>query len=278
MTVKKIIQQASNRLNQAGFSRPNLEAEIILGFVLKKSREFLLARPEKEITPALAKKFRQLVSRRLAGEPFAYLTGQKEFFGLKFQVNEKVLIPRPETEQLAEELLNRLNQSGPAEPTIVDLGTGSGCLAIVAKLFQPTARVIGLDISEPALKLAKKNARNHRVKISFLKSDLLKKISKIKIDFLVANLPYLKTGQIKDGLVKFEPAIALDGGPDGSKLYQKLFKEITKLTEPPQTALLEISPEILKKIKAEAKKCFPNEKISIKKDLAGQSRIMIIDF
>lgn len=248
-TVRSILSQARSRLARS--DSPSLDAEVVLAFVLKKSREYLAANPDLQPLPAQSTEFNKLVSRRAKGEPVAYLTGHKEFFGLDFKVNKHVLIPRPETELLVERALASFppqdlgrDQGRGRKFSIIDLGTGSGCIAIsLAKTLQQmvysrlvynTLRIYAIDSSTKALAIARQNAKTHGVlnKIKFLKGDLLSPILNSKFllldSIILANLPYLTPRQYDaNPELRFEPKSALVGGPDGLKYYEMLFKQLT---------------------------------------------------
>ena len=254
MIIKQALLKATQKLKQAkieprqkrgetphpmwcGVDSSALDADILLSFVLKKSKEFLYTYPEKKLTKNQLAKFNQLINRRLKREPVAYLINRKEFYGLDFYVDKNVLIPRPLTESLVEQVIKEV---GNKKATIADIGTGSGCIAIALKKHLPQATIYATDISPAALKVAKKNAKKHRVKIKFLKGDLLKpflpsrkatrpgRVAFKKIDIIIANLPYLIKNQIKNEL-KYEPKTALLGG---DKYIKELLRQVKKLNPP----------------------------------------------
>ncbi|MBI2099020.1 peptide chain release factor N(5)-glutamine methyltransferase [Candidatus Uhrbacteria bacterium] len=263
------------------FSSPALDAEILLGLVLKKSKEEMLIHSEQKISARQFKKFSQLIKRRAKREPIAYIVGEKEFFGLKFFVNKNVLIPRPETELLVEEAIREF-QISDFRFQIFDIGTGSGTIAVALAKNLPEAKIIATDISSAALKIARANARRHGVskRIKFVKTNLLPQIpnSRFQIPTLiVANLPYLSTRVWKNAMpdVKnFEPKTALLGGADGLDLIKKLLAQI-KARNIRGTVLLEVDPTQPKKLSSFAKKLFPGAIIEIKKDLAGLDRLFL---
>ncbi len=232
----------------------------------------------------------------ISSKPSQYIKGWVEFYKLKFNLTPDVLIPRPETELLVDETLKVLLRCdlsrGATSTTILDVGTGSGCISIsIAKslsLHPKGVRLIATDISEKALNLARQNARLHGVedKIEFMQSDLLKSIdpSLIAQDdklIIVTNLPYIPTSRISilDSSVKdFEPHLALDGGADGFDLYRKLFSQIKHQPRRlhPKLIICEIDHIHGNIAIAEAKKFFPKAQIEIKKDFAGQDRILLL--
>ena len=268
MTINQILKICTEKLHKCNIKNPPLEAEILLAFLLKKPREFLLAHPEIKLSKKQTSNFQFLISKRLAGWPVAYLIGHKEFYGLDFLVNRNVLIPRPETELMVEEAVNLLSRiayrvspnakgvkplkRGLTPYYIIDLGTGSGCLIItLAKLFKDRKSDFGYpksdfsflatDISKKALTVARKNAKLNKVddKIKFLQGNLLEPITKnpnfqfqISNFFILANLPYLTPSQIKNSpTIQSEPSRALNGGRDGLKYYRELFGQIKKISD-----------------------------------------------
>lgn len=180
------------------------------------------------------------MAKRRNGIPFAYLTGTKGFYGLDFAVTKDVLIPRPETEQLIDWVLSNVDRKKPT--TIVDVGTGSGCIAVTLAKYLPAAKIIASDVSIKALAVARKNARTHKIsaRISFRHSSLLSMLKPSeRPDLVVANLPYLTTPQLKN--VMHEPKLALHGGPRGLELIEKLVRQLTESNIP--KAILEIDPQ-----------------------------------
>ncbi len=318
LSIHQALLTATKALKKRSAS-PTLDAEVLLSFAINQPKEYILAHPEKQLTIAQEKKFRQLVARRSKGVPIAYLIGHKEFYGLDFVVNKSALIPRPETEMLVAEVLKQIPNSqfpmtnqipNPNDKNfiIIDVGTGSGCIAItLAKLF-PQAKIFALDISKNALQVARQNARRHKVnkQIKFIKNNLLKKFpipnfsrhSGIPLAagqfpikskrqnpndqiIIVANLPYLTKKQLAEPSIKHEPRAALYGGKDGLEYYEKLFKQISQFGAQvfecsSVQVLLEIDPSQTSKIKKLIKKHLPTAKIKIKKDLAGLDRVVCI--
>lgn len=208
--------------------------------------------------------------------PKQYQQGWTEFYKLKFKLTPDVLIPRPETELLVDEVRKLSPKS------VVDIGTGSGCIAISVAKNLPNTKVIAIDLSEKALDIAKQNAKFHKVEdqIVFLKNDLLTGFQNIP-DVVVANLPYIPTARLMliDPMVKdFEPTMALDGGQDGFELYRTLFRQLKNQNIYPKTLIAEIDSKQSEVALAEARQYFPNARAEIKKDLAKLDRILIIHF
>ncbi len=288
MTIKKALVLYSNQ-----------DCDLLLSFVLKKTKEFLYLNPEHEISRTKLIAFKKLVSQRAKGKPIAYLLGYKYFFGLKFKVTKDTLIPRPETELLVDEVLSYChselveeslaNHRDPAPPEadqddskirILDVGTGSGCIAIsLAKNL--SANITASDTSTSALRVARANAKTHKSKVKFIKSDLLKGIKQPDFDIIVANLPYgwrewkNNTTANTKGL-KFEPSQALFTGKMGLALIDQLLKEVKNIPYQPRLILLEFDPRQKIKLAQLIKKQFPKSKSIFKKDLNGRWRIACI--
>ena len=233
-----------------------------------------------------------MTSSKPLNKPDQYIQGWTEFYKLKFKVTPDVLIPRPETELLVDEVLSYCHLTPVTCPLILDIGTGSGNIAIslASHLTSGNVNIIATDISAKALKVARQNAKLHGVldKIKFFQSDLLSaftqnharsSINLFQPDVIVTNLPYIPSKRIPllDSSVKdFEPHIALDGGEDGFNLYRKLFSQINQLNWQPKLIIGEIDHTHGKLAVKEAQKYFPNAQIEVKKDLAKRIRILKI--
>ncbi len=287
-TIKNRLNYAINELKNISTS-PELDAEIILANAIKKNKEYLYTYPEKNLTLPQIKKFQQMISRRKKYEPIACIIGYKEFYGLKFKITKRTLIPRPETEMIVEETLSILKLA--RKPVIlIDIGTGSGCIpiAIAKNIKHPRVKIYAADISKEALKIAKANAKinNAEKKIKFLRGNLLEPLEKIiknaanKNIIITANLPYLPTeiyNHAMPDVKSYEPKNALIAGKDGLKYYRELFKQIKKIL-PIQSSfyiLCEIDPSQKNSIKTLSRKYFPCAIFQIKKDLAGLDRLLI---
>lgn len=233
MKISEALQLGYKEINN--FKTAHLDTEVLLGFVLKKEKSFLFSHPDFELNLSQKNNFAKLVKQRKAHRPIAYIIGFKEFYGLKFYVNQNILIPRPETEKLVDQVLEYANNQlvvskvEPSPITILDIGTGSGCIAIsIAKNIKIPARIIASDICKKALKIAQKNANLHYVDIKFIQSNLLENI-KTKPDIIIANLPYI-TPKVYDKLTpdikKYEPKKALLA-KTRNYFYTKLEQELS---------------------------------------------------
>lgn len=226
------------------------EIELLLGAVLDKSKEFLYLHPELRLTTEQATKLEELANQRVTGVPIAYLTGTKYFYGLNFKVNKNVLIPRPESEWMVDETLRILakkqKNSGRKLLRVLDVGTGSGCLAVsIAYNCDPAkVQVFASDISDKALGIAKQNCKLAKVKINFSKSDLLANI-KGKFDVIIANLPYVPESDYQKFIenLKFEPKLALSDGTNDFILIKKFLSQLPQKLEKNGIAILEIDPK-----------------------------------
>lgn len=213
MTIAQALAAATPHL-------PPLETRILLGHVLGLSRVQLITRDENVLDAAQAAQVEHMLQRRLAGEPVAYLTGQREFFGLVLEVGHGVLIPRPETELLVELAMDRLINGG----AVLDLGTGSGAIAIALASQRRDATIAALDISETALAVARRNATRTGVDIAFTQSDWYAAIGGRQFDMLVSNPPYIVAGDhhLSSGDLRYEPVDALTDHGDGLSAYRIL--------------------------------------------------------
>ena len=231
---QNVLKMATRALTDAGLPEARREAETLLAHVLGRTRLDLYRSDALGLDPDRRSIFEDLIRRRAGREPLQYLLGGQEFWGLEFYVTPDVLIPRPETELLIEIALESIPEPSDASITVADLGTGSGCLAVVlAKLF-PWARVLATDLSADALRIARLNAVRHDAdgRIEFLEGDLFGPLRTAGparcIDLLISNPPYVPTGEIpvlQPEVRDHEPRIALDGGPDGLDYYRRILAQ-----------------------------------------------------
>lgn len=262
----------------------SLESEILLAFLLKKNREYLIAHCDAVVDPGVVSRFSKICKKRAEGVPISYLTNFKEFYGLGFYVDERVLIPRPETEMLVEEAIKKaleVHRTG-EKISLCDVGTGSGCIAIVIANNVPKAEITAVDISEGALEVAKKNAKIHRMdgRIEFLKSDLMAKIRDRKFNGIVANLPYIGRGKndfVAKEVLEHEPNEALFGGETGLELFDKFFAQVAKMKHKPHWIVGEMGFSQQKGMLRLIKKYFIGAKVYFRNDLAGLPRMFVVD-
>lgn len=277
MTILKALKLGAQKLNK--LAEPQTEAELLLALVLKTSREKILT-SNHTITPTQLTKYNKYIAERSAGKSLAYLSGTKFFYSLKFKVNKNVLVPRPETESLidlAKTIINK-NQIN----HIVDIGTGSGCIALTLATLYPNKKIIATDISAAALQVAKRNAATLKIKnVNFIKGDNFKPLINkawLSKSLVISNPPYLLPDEINDSL-KFEPKLALVGGNDGLEWY-KFFINILlnlKLTNQPNFILLEIHSRLSKPTLQLFKKAKLSYKITLINDLATKPRFLRLE-
>ncbi len=250
---------------------------ILIGNALGKEKTWVLAHPETIIDKKLAQNIKNDWGRFCKGTPLPYITGKQAFFGLDFQVNPSVLIPRPETELLVEMAIKWLKVH-PECRKAVDVGTGSGIIAICLAKSSSDLQVIATDISSEALMTARQNARQHHVEsnISFIKTNLLENIQQ-KFDVICANLPYVPTAKLDTiNSIQHEPVLALDGGDNGLVLIERLIEQLPSRLSTPGLALLEIEETLGEAISVIARNTFPDDRIEIINDLAGKDRLLSI--
>lgn len=232
MTITEWLVENMKKLKQAGVDSPRRDCLVFLEDTLGKDRAWVVSNPEHRLQIQSLKTLSRLIDRRVGREPLAYIRGKAWFYGRLFYVDPSVMIPRPESEDFIE-IIREIN---PGE--LVDLGTGSGCLAITAKLELPKCSVFAYDIDQNALETARKNALKHRANIVFAQSDMLQHVANSPFT-LVANLPYVPEGLITSPEIQHEPATALFSGKDGLNHYRRFWTEILNSLQQPQHILIE---------------------------------------
>ena len=281
MTLKQALTLTREALISNNIDNPYLESELLLRHTLKISRSQLYLELNHQLSSEQEETFWNLIQRRLSGEPTAYITGHREFYGLDFYVNPAVLIPRPESELLVEKAL-KLAQSRTLS-TIAEIGTGCGAIAISLALNLPQAKIYATDISVPALKVARVNCQKHGVinRICLLQGDMLDPLPE-PVDLIVANLPYVKESELPLTPANFEPLPALNGGSDGlekiRQLCRQLCRQLNDRLSPDGYLLLEIGQGQRKAVTALLHTSFPRAKIEIAPDLSGIDRVVSLTF
>ncbi len=263
MQIGNWLEKNISYLEKSAISTARLDCLVLLGDVIGKDRSWLLAHPEYELESSKVRKLESMMKRRAKHEPLAYIRGKSEFYGRWFSVNAHTLEPRPETETMIELLLKQVKSQKLTVESVVDIGTGSGCIAITAKLELPTLNVIATDIDKECLKIAAKNARRHSAKITITQANLLKHSQKVSGrtlfenvlgdslsgaeggvgEFIIcANLPYVPDSHTINLAARFEPPHAIFGGSDGLELYREMFDQIDSLSDKPRFVLTESLP------------------------------------
>lgn len=264
-------------------SRSWIEARVLFAYVLKKDREWFIAHGNENVGKKMQTAFEALTKKRLAHTPLAYLTGSKYFYGREFIVNKHVLIPRLETEILVDQALSTI--VSPKQTLLWDVGTGSGAIAITCAKEKPSLTVIASDVSQSALRVATKNAKRMKVKVTFIKANLFSSHTKSilrrkRYDHLVvvANLPYLPMSDKKKldvSVTKYEPMQALFTDDGGQFLNKKLLVQLSKLKRP-MTIFCEIDPPQASSLMKFAKREFPQAVVSVIKDQFNRKRMLKI--
>jgi release factor glutamine methyltransferase len=284
-TIQDVLAQGVQRLTKSGRESARLEAQVLLSHVLGLERPLLYAYPEREVTAEQAEHYLSLIERRMQGEPVAYLTGHKEFYGLDFFVDKRVLIPRPETELLVEAALaaGRKLLAREYVPIIADIGTGSGAIPVTLAVQEPRLPYLyATDISADALTVARLNAERYHVepRIRFLQGDLLAPLPEA-VDIITANLPYIGTGEMS-GLAPdvraYEPHLALFSGPNGLDLLNRFFAEVQRpgVLKEHAVLLLEIGYRQREALTRIARAIWPYASITFQKDYTGWDRLLQI--
>ena len=273
---QQVLIKASNQLKLKNFKSPRLDSELLLAKTLDISREEILLNLNYKISQSDLKKFNYYLNLRSQYKPIAHILNSKFFWKYKFYVNHEVLIPRPETELIIEKTLNVLPKK--SKKNILEIGTGCGCIAISLIKERPDCRIIAIDKSAKAIKVAKKNAEIHQVKkkINFLNIDVDKFFSN-KYDIIVSNPPYIKNNELLslDEDVKLnEPKLALFGGCSGLEIFFKVLKKSNKLLKTNGKLILEIGYRQGKELKKYLKLNGFNQ-IKIYKDLSGKDRCIV---
>ena len=282
MRVRDALRQAREKLRESEVEDPGFETEYLLRSALGCTREFLLIALDSDVSSSDQLRFDSIIDRRAAGEPSAYITGHKEFYGLDFKVDPRALIPRPETELLVELALEcAARRTSRVEAlNIAEVGVGCGAIAIALAVNLSGARVTATDISPTALKLASENVSRHCVedRVTLLEGDLLQPVSG-PIDILVSNPPYIPSSQV-DILPReirdHEPRVALDGGEHGMILIERLICQAKDKLRPGGAMFVEIGWDLGDRALARSLELWPESEVSITPDLAGLDRVLTL--
>ena len=274
MTLKQALNRAKRILAANNIEDASLESELLLRHALRISRIQLYTELNHELDHKQEAIFWNLIKRRLCGEPTAYITGHREFYGLDFYVNPNVLIPRPESELLVEKAI-KLAQNHPVS-TLAEIGTGCGAIAISLALNLPQAKIYATDISASALEVALFNCQKHRVvnRIRLLQGDMLDPLPE-PVDLIVANLPYIKQSELRQmRSAAFEPQLALNGGSDGLDKIRQLCCQVSGKLHPQGCLLLEIGQGQGRAVTTFLRRLLPSAKIEVTPDLGGIDRMV----
>jgi release factor glutamine methyltransferase len=286
-TLEEALKRASFCLREAGIDNPRTEAELLLSWILGLDRLSLLVKQQELITDSDYKIFEDAWHRRANHEPLAYITGEKYFYGRSYLIGPGVLIPRPESELLIELAVEWVKNNEVFKQNglrILDLGTGSGALAITLALELPFAEVWAVDIVPEALSLAGRNAALHHLKkrIKFLKGNYFDALDRIhpapQFNLIVSNPPYINAAELPGlsaSVVQFEPSVALDGGEDGLDSYREILKKVALYADLPALLLVEIGSTQAQAVTGLFKKSGLFRMIGCRRDLAYHPRVII---
>lgn len=281
-TVSSLIRSITTRLSSVGIEDSGIDTRLLVRHAFGWSAEQQLGRLTDPAPVEQLELLESLVSRRVGREPLQYITGSAEFYRRRFSVDPRVLIPRPETEQLVVQAIEFVRERGIETPRVADICTGSGAVAISLALEMPAAEVVATDISAGALYVARQNAGSLGAEVGFFEGDLLDPLldDRGRIDVIVSNPPYILRGAMQ-GLqaeVAREPSLALDGGDDGLDVIRPLFVGIRAALKPGwSAAYIEIDPPIAEGVFDLAKGEFPDASISLLTDLAGLTRCLAVE-
>jgi release factor glutamine methyltransferase len=280
--IRVAYQTAASFLHHHGIASPEFEAEWLLRRLLNVDRTQFFMMWDENLTAEQSAQLERWLKRRSEGEPLQYLFGSQEFYGREFIVTPDVLIPRPETELLVEEVCQQINIIFGKQPLhLVDVGTGSGAIAITLALECPQLRVTAIDLSIPALQIAEENAKRLGVskQIQFVHGDYLTPLlqNKSKVDVLVSNPPYIPTEtipQLEKQVRQYEPRLALDGGSDGLDPYRVLTEQVKELSEKPKLVAFEIGYDQGEEVEKLVRKIDEQITVWVKKDWQGHDRMV----
>lgn len=273
------VNAATQRLEEANISTARLDAQVILAHVLGVDRSWLFAHYEHVLSPEQAERYMELVVRRMAHEPVAYLVNRKEFYGIELFVDGRVLIPRPETEMLVDQVLTEATIRATERLVVADVGAGSGAISLAVAANAPNTAIYALDISADALAVAHKNVEDHDLsdRITLLQSNLLEALPE-RADIVVANLPYVTSGDfvtLEPDVRNYEPAGALVAGPLGLDLIERLLPQLPNHMAPGGLAVLEIGYNQGESVLERVEKALPQAtQLELHRDYQGHDRVV----
>jgi release factor glutamine methyltransferase len=280
-TVGMALNSATQRLKEAEIETAFLDAQVILAHLLGVDRPWLFAHAEAELTAAQAEAYTEQVARRVRHEPVAYLVGRKEFYGLDLAVDRRVLIPRPETEMLVDEVLREIEARPEPTVRVADVGTGSGAIALAIAANEPRARILATDVSRDALAVAQENLARHDVRgqVTLHHGDLLAPLPE-PVEIIVANLPYIAAAAYRelDATVRdYEPRLALESGAEGLDVIERLLRQAPGHLTPDGKLYLEIGQDQGAAVELLARTLLPQARdVAVHEDYQGHDRMVAI--
>lgn len=278
MTLEELIANERERLRDNGYIHAEREIDLLLGHLYQTDTAYLIAHYEEEVPTSIEEELISLVDRRLQGEPLAYLIGTQNFMGYLLKVDSRALIPRPETEQLVEHVIRLLAKGRVKPERILEIGTGSGAMALILKKQFPHASVVATDISDEALSLAEENASRLKLAVDFVQSDLFEKVEG-KYDLIVANLPYVPTERlafVSEQILDHEPIIAIEAKEDGLQYIQPFLEQVGKYLNENGVLAIEMWHTHGDQVRNLVEKNLHDKQVETVKDLANFDRFALI--
>ncbi len=283
-TIKKTVAEGIKKLNKREFNNPFLEAYMILEYLLNKEKLFLITHEDEEIEEETYKRYLELIEKRNTGYPIQYIIHNQEFMGINFYLDEDVLIPRPDTEVLVENAIKIAKSDYFSHKNIkaLDIGTGSGAIAVSFGYYCRDAEVLGVDINPKAVEVARKNVKENKLdNVNIIKGDLFMEkfdFPNEKYDIIMSNPPYIKSEDIKKlqlEVSQYEPKNALDGGDSGLKFHSQILKIIPNYLNDKSVLIMEIGWDQAKEVVDIMRKIKGFKKVEVRKDIAKKDRIVI---
>lgn len=274
-----VLKHAQMRMEEAGYGEQS--ALLYMLELTNKEAHNLYMEFEQEMDSKLAEAYEEGIRQLLTGVPLGHVLGFEWFYGYRFTVNQDVLIPRPETEELVANILAAYDEkfSGQDNVTAVDIGTGSGAIAVSLKKEEPNLHMMATDISEQAVAVAKKNADDNDAIVNFMVGDMLQPLidRNLKVDILISNPPYIpREEEMEHSVVDYEPHVALFGGEDGLKFYRIIFEHAAKVLKERAMMAFEMGYNQKEALSAEVKSYFPDAKVDVLKDMSGKNRMLFV--
>lgn len=278
MTIEQLVRDSRERLGDNGYVHAEREIDILLGHLMECDTAKLVSMYEQTADESVVEQLDELIERRINGEPIAYLIGTQNFMGYLLKTDNRALIPRPETEQLVEIVVRSVRDAKLSPERILEIGTGSGAIALMLKKHYPSSEVIATDVSDDALSLAEENAARLKLDVKFVESDLFAKVEG-KFDLIVANLPYVPTQRlafVSDQILDHEPMIAIDAGEDGLKYINPFLGQINNYLNEKGLIAIEMWHTHGEPVRELVQKHLSSKKVEVIKDLAGFDRFALI--
>jgi release factor glutamine methyltransferase len=276
VTVDEALRLGTTRLATCS-SSPRLDSEVLLAHTLGLARSALLAHLSDDLPPLPLHRYELAIERRSQGEPVAYITGHKEFYGLDLRITPDVLVPRPETEHVVDACLGAMPTGEISQ--LADIGTGSGAILVAVGTQRPQVTLFGTDISSSAIEVARANCEQHGLgpRTQLYVGDLLEPLVGYSFDVIAANLPYVPPGEADPEVATWEPEIAVfGGGEDGTGVIREFLKQAPAFLRPGGRVVIEIAHSQGEVVSTLARLAFPKASIQLRQDLAGYDRIVVI--